>query len=160
MVVGGSIHDKSYRRISNIYMLICALKAIVTFWCYLFTHYAVSVKALHIGGVNWPQHKSWDDRQIKRSSNKIYSAQCRATILIQKKIQQNNTNLRKFLEVMVMVVSTLLSTLFPLYHGGQFYWWGWGGPEYRRKPSSCHKLLTNDDWWPAAFKCALGLMIK
>jgi len=30
-----------------------------------------------------------------------------------------------------------LSTIFQLYRDGQFYWWN------RRKPSTCHKSLTN-----------------
>jgi len=34
-----------------------------------------------------------------------------------------------------------LSTIFQLYHGGQFYWWR--KPEYPEKPLTCCKSLTN-----------------
>jgi len=33
-----------------------------------------------------------------------------------------------------------LSTIFQLYHGGQFYWWR--KPDYQRKPLTCTKSLT------------------
>jgi hypothetical protein len=36
---------------------------------------------------------------------------------------------------------TPLSTIFQLYRGGQFYWWG--NRSIQRKPPTCRKLLTN-----------------
>jgi len=65
--VGGLITDTSYHPypLSPCSYAHSEHSHIDAFWCRLFTHYTVSVKALHIGGVNWPHHKSWEDRQKK-----------------------------------------------------------------------------------------------